>query len=450
MSKRTTKKRPTARAKSLKVRYVQGGKHLSSQVGLIPVIRFLDRLGFDHLFRRHVDHERGPGTTYQLVDMVFLLVVGLIGGSCSIQQSVLLWADGVLRRVAGWKRIPDDGTVGRVLKEVKERHVNGLESLVHALRRRVWERAWRSGRSQVGLFCQLWIDIDSTVKTVYGRQEGSAKGYNPHKRGARSYHPILAFCAQTKEIVQGWLRSGDAYTSNGVVEFVKQMAAQMPGHCRLVIRADSGFFSGALLSWLEQNGHGYLIKVKLKGLGCVLAGQTWTAIGNGWEQCEFSYQAGSWDKARRMVAVRRRKQTEPTHQDELFEADRYDDFCYITTEPLTPWQTHKAYGQRATCETWIEEAKNQMGLGHLKTADFLANAVLFQSAIIAYNTVRQMALLSGNATLRRWEPQTIRTFLVRVAGTLLTGARQLKIKLPDSHLHPKAWEDWLALSAPPG
>ena len=151
-----------------------------------------------------------------------------------------------------------------------------------------------------------------------------------------------------------------------------------------------------------------------------------------------------------MVAVRRRKPTEQTRQDELFAADRYDYFCYVTTESLTPWQTHKAYGQRATCETWIEEAKNQMGLGHLKTADFLANAVLFQSAIIAYNTVRQMVLLSGNATMRRWEPQTIRTFLVRVAGTLLTGARQLKIKLPDSHLHPKAWEDWLALSAPPG
>jgi len=141
MSKRTTKKAPCARSKSLKVQYVQGGKHLSSQAGLIPVVRFLDQLGFGELFSRHVDHDREPFATYQLVDMVFLIVVGLIGGSCSIQQSVLLWADGVLRRVAGWKRIPDDSTVGRVLKEVKERHVSGLESLVHALRRRVWERA---------------------------------------------------------------------------------------------------------------------------------------------------------------------------------------------------------------------------------------------------------------------------------------------------------------------
>ena len=57
-----------------------------------------------------------------------------------------------------------------------------------------------------------------------------------------------------------------------------------------------------------------------------------------------------------------------------------------------------------------------------------------------------MALLSANATLKRWEPRTVRTFLIRVAGKLLTGANQLRIKLPPQHLHPKVWEDWIALS----
>ena len=57
------------------------------------------------------------------------------------------------------------------------------------------------------------------MKTAYGKQQGVSVGYNPHKRGAASYHPLLAFCAETKEILQGWLRDGSAYTSNGVVEF---------------------------------------------------------------------------------------------------------------------------------------------------------------------------------------------------------------------------------------
>ena len=107
-----------------------------------------------------------------------------------------------------------------------------------------------------------------------------------------------------------------------------------------------------------------------------------------------------------------------------------------------------AEGQRATAETWIEEAKNQMGLAHLKTDQFLANAALFQCAVLAYNTLRWMALLSGNTTLQRWEPQSIRLHLIRVAGKLLTGANQRRLKLVSPPLAAKVWQDWLALSNP--
>jgi len=124
----------------------------------------------------------------------------------------------------------------------------------------------------------------------------------------------------------------------------------------------------------------------------------------------------------------------------------YDNFCYVTTERLTPWQAHKSYGERATCETWLDEAKNQMGLAHIKSRDFTASSLAFQCAVLAYNTLRWMALLSGNSTLQRWEIQTVRTFLVRTAGKLLIGGNQLKLKLPEKHLHPSPWEAWLRLS----
>ncbi|CAD7851782.1 MAG: hypothetical protein, partial [Olavius algarvensis Gamma 1 endosymbiont] len=38
--------------------------------------------------------------------------------------------------------------------------------------------ALRAGTSRIAIQCQRWVDVDSRVKTVYGRQEGSAKGYN--------------------------------------------------------------------------------------------------------------------------------------------------------------------------------------------------------------------------------------------------------------------------------
>jgi hypothetical protein len=324
-----------------------------------------------------------------------------------------------------------------------------METAVHALRRRVWRRALRAGVSRIAIQCTQWIDVDSSVKTVYGRQEGVAKGYNPHKRGARSYHPLLAFSTHTKEILQGWFRTGSAYTSNGIVEFMKQLLAQLPQHHRIIFRGDSGYFVGALLEYLDALGHGYLIKVKLKNLPQLLAQQYWSPVRSqpGWQQCEFQYQARGWSAPRFFVAVRQRKEIVNDHpQEELLEREDYDYFCYVTTEPLTAWQAHRKYGERATSETWIEEAKAQIGMAHIKTDDFLANAALFQCAILAYNTLRWMALMSGNEQLQQWEPQTIRTFLIRVAGKLLTGGNQLRIKLPREHLYPRYWEDWLALA----
>lgn len=451
MSKKTRKKPNRARRSSPKIRSETGGRNLTSQAGLIPVIKFLDGLGFSGLFHQVVRHERQPNARYLLGEAVFLVLIGLAGGARSLSQCLVLWSDGVLQRVAGWVRIPDESTVGRLFKEVSERHISELENLVHEARKRVWGRALRAGTSRIAIQCQRWVDVDSRVKTVYGRQEGSAKGYNPHKRGAPSYHPLLAFCTDTKEILQAWLRTGSAYTSNGIVAFMKQLLAQLPTSHRMVFRADSGFFVGALMDFLDAGGHGYLIKVKLKGLAQLLARQHGTPIRHqpGWEQCKFSYRANDWKPSRLFVAVRCRKAPAADHaQGELLPLAQYDYFCYVTTEPLSPWQAHRTYGQRATSETWIEEAKNQTGLAHLKTNRFLANAALFQCAVLAYNTLRWMALLSANATLKRWEPRTVRTFLIRVAGKLLGGANQLRIKLPRQHLHPKVWEDWLALSQP--
>ncbi len=186
----------------------------------------------------------------------------------------------------------------------------------------------------------------------------------------------------------------------------------MPNGKRFIIRADSGYFIGLLLDLLDQCRHGYLIKVKLKNLLVLLSGQQWVPIPKqpGWEQCSFTYRCGGWGVDRTFLAVRCLLPPIDHPQRELLENNVYDYFYYVTTEKFTPWQAHQKYGERATCETWIEEAKGQMGLGKMRTDSFLANAALFQCAVLAYNTLRWMALLSSDATLRTWEPETVRTY----------------------------------------
>ena len=189
MSKSKVKKGKSARLPAGHIHYDHTAKGLTSYAGMIPVLRFLEKtLCFTQLFQKVVDHERAINATYALVDVVFMVIVGHIGGAFSLRKCVHLWADPVLRRIAGWVQVPDDSTLGRVLKDISERHINALETLVHTCRDRVWELALHSGASKVALHCVHWVDGDSTVKTVFGHQEGATKGYNPKNKGKLSFH----------------------------------------------------------------------------------------------------------------------------------------------------------------------------------------------------------------------------------------------------------------------
>ncbi|MCH8844327.1 MAG: hypothetical protein IID61_15310 [SAR324 cluster bacterium] len=108
MKKNTTSK---ARLSSRKVRIKNLAKGLTSQAGLIPVVKFLDRLGFCGLVDENVPHKRGENAVYTFSDVVLLTTVGMIGGAGSLLKVVVVWSDGVLRRVGGWVRIPDDSTL---------------------------------------------------------------------------------------------------------------------------------------------------------------------------------------------------------------------------------------------------------------------------------------------------------------------------------------------------
>ncbi len=92
---------------------------MTSKAGLIPVIKCLDKLGFNQLFQKTVDHKRKDNAVYRLEDGVFLILTGLIGGAFNISKCALLWSGcRVLQKTAGWLRISDETTLGRLFKEV--------------------------------------------------------------------------------------------------------------------------------------------------------------------------------------------------------------------------------------------------------------------------------------------------------------------------------------------
>jgi hypothetical protein len=93
-----------------------------------------------------------------------------------------------------------------------------------------------------------------------------------------------------KLILNSWFRTGSAYTSNGICEFMKQTLASLPRRIRKIFfLADSGYFNGALFDLLENEGHDYLVKVKLKNLSRLMLEQKWSSINEKESVCEFEY-----------------------------------------------------------------------------------------------------------------------------------------------------------------
>ncbi len=104
----------------------QGGRDLSAQAGLIPVVKFLRKEGIVSKTERTVDHQRGATGLYDALDILILSVVGIVGGARSIRSIVTVWNDRVLSRAAGWPRIPDETTFGRILRTFTEKNINSF------------------------------------------------------------------------------------------------------------------------------------------------------------------------------------------------------------------------------------------------------------------------------------------------------------------------------------
>ena len=271
-------------------------KNLTVNAGLLPVIRYMDKLQIDRILEELVKTPlRAENAEYQFKTAVQMVVVGQTAGACAMTQVTKVCGDDVVARIAGWDKVPVATTITRIIKAVKEKNIVELESIIPRMRGKVWKRLVRNGKKLVSATSRILIDIDSTVQGVYGNQEGAQIGYNPHKKGQKAYHPVLAFCAETKEVLHSWYRCGSAYTSNGCVEFLKELFAGICNGIRKIIRADSGYFSGEILDYLELVEAGYLIKVKFRNLNKLLSVQKWQKVAKkpGWEETQFQYKCGS-------------------------------------------------------------------------------------------------------------------------------------------------------------
>lgn len=123
-------------------------------------------------------------------------------------------------------------------------------------------------RSTGGFFDQLprqtfTVDLDSSVLTRYGSQEGSVVGDHPRKRGRPSHHPLMAFVAELRMVAHSWLRPGNASSGNGATVFLAETQGILGKHRIGLLRADAGFVDGVFLTAVEPQDTSDLTAVRL-------------------------------------------------------------------------------------------------------------------------------------------------------------------------------------------
>jgi hypothetical protein len=312
--------------------------------------------------------------------MILALLYPLVLGLDRIETASLLRSNGTFPYLIGLPNFPDPQTLRRFLLQAPPRFWEHLH--------RVKDRLLYHFLHQPAHRSRLVFDLDSTVVTVFGHQDGAAVGYNPRHRGKRSYDPLLCMEAPSSYLWDTELRAGDAGTWAGSVELLDTCFANVPPEIReLRVRADAGFGYDPIFARLEGEAAEYAIVARwTSSFRRLLPGLRYEPVNREWEMADFEHRAQGWVRARRCVVARRFREQQEI-QPTLFSLGRYLYRAWVTNRTLTPAGLWHFYAGRAALERRIRELREDYALRKVPTRAFAANALYLEVVRLAYNLV---------------------------------------------------------------
>jgi hypothetical protein len=386
---------------------------------------FMDRSGFHDVLKVLPFHRKGSAIAHEHWEIVesFLMSVILGAGNCS--GSAQLSYDEVIKDIFGWEKgMPSQSSLSRFFRKYAENHSDVIFSELQR-----WWFAQIPDRN-------LTLDIDSTVITRYGSQEGAEVGYNPTKKGRKSHHPLMAFVAEHRMVVNSWMRRGDVSSSAGFDQFLNQTLEMIPCSKIGLIRGDSGFSGNDILSHLELLNLDYIIAHPLRStlVDEILDRKRWTRSSiKGISFCSVAYRAKTWGQARRVVIVRKDTHRLPNsggktlfaHQDDYL---RYRYSAFVTNSKLSDELVWINYKHRAEAENQIKELKYDYALEGYSFSEIEATEFAFRWVTIAYNLMSHFRNTIEVSNVKH-TLSTVRFNCIAIGAYLVTSGRQKKLML---------------------
>ena len=369
-------------------------KPMTAWGGLRLVQEMLSRIRLRDVLNGCGLPQPGSNRGFDPAEMMEAFMVCVWVGGVRFSHTALLRFDETLKEIFGWESVASVSTFTRFFRRFKREDV---DLVFGGLNRWFWEQISSP---------TLTIDLDSSVVTRFGHQEGVGLGYNPRKRGHSSHQPLFAFVADLRMVLHAWLRPGDTGTCNGSTAFMQEALAQLGGRHRVgLVRADAGFYDGKFLDWLESENLSYIISAKMStSLKRTIVGQkSWLELGEGVAVAEFEYQVQTWSHARRFVVVRQELRSRPEALGKvLIDVPGYLFQAHVTTLSLAPAEIWRLYRGRNDSENRIAELKYDFGIKGFCLDPFYATEAAFRAVLLAYNlmSVFRQALLQAPKAVR--------------------------------------------------
>jgi hypothetical protein len=407
--------------------------------GVYLLHRFFTRIGLKHALSQHFPVGR-RNSHFSTGELVLAMLYPIILGIKRLETTRLLRTNGLFQYLTGLESYPHATTLQRFLKHTAVGLIPRLRSLHDKLLNKleILPKAKRRTR--------FVFDLDSTVLVVYGNQEGAERGYNPAKRGRRSYHPLLAFEGDSQQFWAGEFRPGNLHTATGTLDLLTECLRKIPAvHGRLPVffRGDKGFYDRAVVEWLDNLKIGFAIVAKITApVKRKLANLRYHTFGSGLAVAAFWYQPTLWSKSFRFIAVRRPVEEEDAEQLTLFQMKRHTYQVIVTNMVLSPLNIWKFYNKRASVEQLIRELKGDYGIGHIPTHHYMANEAYFHLLLLAYNCVVWFQHTCLPVEMQVATLQRLREDLLVMPAHLTRTNNRPRLWIPDDDL-AKTWQKTL-------
>lgn len=399
-------------------------QHLVADAGLILPATLAQHLGLRDLFDTHIDLGDAAGRANVGLKAMTLVHSALAGGD-SIDDTDVLRAGATGTVLGHAVRAPS--TLGTFLRSFTWGHARQLDKVAGVLLGRAWAAGAGPGDAPVT------IDVDSTICETYGlAKQGGTKFTYTHVRG---YHPLIAAVAATGDVVHSRLRGGNANTTRGAAGFLTETfnrarAAGATGP--LTLRADSGFYAGAVAAACRKADVGFSITVKMntaiRKAIATIGDDEWTPIPyflDGADVAETVYRPFG-NKAPLVRLIVRRVRPTPGSQLALFVEYSYHGL--ITDRTGTTLDLEADHRRHAVIEDVIRDLKYGVGLNHLPSGKFGANAAWLGLNVIAHNLARWTSRIGLQETIIATD--TLRRHHLRLPGRITRSARRRTLHLP--------------------